>query len=250
MTDDLVPLQVTVVSGAPADYELFRQAASLSKLPIEISEADGTGSASRAIAAGADLVLLDAALGGETIARVASTARAAGRPPFTVLLSTSGGAAPFATDALAAKPSELEEARWFFDRVMRVRLPTRVLVVDDSSTMRSIVRKILTATRFPLEITEVEQGIGALKLARDAEFDIVFLDYNMPGFNGLETIVEFRRAKQRLNFVLMTSVQDEALAARARAQGAAFLKKPFFPSDIDAVLCGYYGLRALNPQRA
>ncbi len=37
---------------------------------------------------------------------------------------------------------------------------------------------------------------------------------------------------------------------RARAQGAAFLKKPFFPADIENALCGLYGLRALNPKRA
>jgi hypothetical protein len=43
----------------------------------------------------------------------------------------------------------------------------------------------------------------------------------------------------------MTSVQDEAVAARARAAGAAaFLRKPFYPADIDAVLQGIYGLRA------
>jgi hypothetical protein len=49
---------------------------------------------------------------------------------------------------------------------------------------------------------------------------------------------------------LITSTQDIAVALRARAQGAAFLKKPFFPADIEAVLCRFYGLRALNPQRA
>ena len=39
------------------------------------------------------------------------------------------------------------------------------------------------------------------------------------------------------------------LADRARALGAAFLKKPFFPADLENVLCGFYALRALNPQR-
>jgi len=72
----------------------------------------------------------------------------------------------------------------------------------------------------------------------------------MPGFSGLETIIEFRRVKRRPIFVLMTSTQNDLVAARARAQGAAFLKKPFFPADIEAVLCSFYGLRALNPQRA
>jgi hypothetical protein len=47
----------------------------------------------------------------------------------------------------------------------------------------------------------------------------------------------------------MTSTPDEAVAEKARAQGAAFLKKPFFPVDLEAVLCSFFGLRALNQQR-
>jgi hypothetical protein len=50
--------------------------------------------------------------------------------------------------------------------------------------------------------------------------------------------------------VLISSTQDEAVAEQARAEGAAFLKKPFFPTDIENALCGFYGLRALNPKRA
>jgi CheY-like chemotaxis protein len=136
------------------------------------------------------------------------------------------------------------------ERMPRVRLPSRVLIVDDSATMRSIVRKILAATRFPLDIVEAAQGMEAIEQAREADFNIVFLDYNMPGFSGLETMAEFRRENRRPTFVLMTSTADDAVALRARAQGAAFLKKPFFPADIEAVLCRFYGLRALNPARA
>jgi hypothetical protein len=40
------------------------------------------------------------------------------------------------------------------------------------------------------------------------------------------------------------------MVEKARGQGAAFLKKPFFPADLETVLCGFYGLRALNPRRA
>ena len=144
----------------------------------------------------------------------------------------------------------LEEARRLVERSMRVRLPSRVLVVDDSSTMRSIVRKILGATRFPFEVSEAAEGGAALKLAGEREFDIVFLDYNMPGFNGLETLAEFKREKRRMTVVVMSSAQDVSLAERVRVQGAAFLKKPFFPADIEAVLTRHYGLTALNPKRA
>ena len=84
---------------------------------------------------------------------------------------------------------------------------------------------------------------------RNGEFDIVFLDYNMPGFSGLETLAEFKREKRRVSVVMITSVDDEALAARVRALGATFLKKPFFAADIENALCSHYGLRALNPSR-
>ena len=70
----------------------------------------------------------------------------------------------------------------------------------------------------------------------------------MPGLDGFEMLVEIKRQHPRLGVMLMTSAQDEALAARARAAGAAaFLKKPFYPADIDAVLLAFYGLRPPAP---
>ena len=250
MTDDLFSLRVLFVSPAPADQELFRRAASASTIPIEVIEADSAASAGPSLVAGLDIAFLDHALGDDAIKKIAAAARAAAKPPFTVLMSGQSAKLPFSTAALAIKPLGMGEARSLVDKAVRVRLPTRVMVVDDSSTMRSIVRKILAATRFPLEVHDVAQGGEALELARQIEFDLIFLDYNMPGFSGLETIGEIRREQRNPAFVLITSLQDEAVATRARALGAVFLKKPFYLADIEAVMCGFYGLRALNPQRA
>jgi CheY-like chemotaxis protein len=250
MTDDLFSLRLLVVSKSQADQDLFRRAASAARIPIEIAEAEDAVSARRLIAAGIDLAFLDTALGDEAIEQLAAAARATAKPPFTVLLCGPDTAAPFPTDALATRPSDPEDAKRLMDGTARVRLTTRVLVLDDSATMRSIVRKILAGTRFPLEVTEAEQGSQAIELARKIDFDIIFLDYNLPGFSGLETMAELKREKRNAIFVLITSTQDNAVGLRARALGAAFLKKPFFPADIEAVLCGFYGLRALNPKRA
>ncbi len=105
--------------------------------------------------------------------------------------------------------------------------------------MRSIVRKILSASRFALEVQEAEEGIAALGLLRTGNFGIVFLDYNMPGLNGFETLSEIKREIPGVAVVMMTSTLDNAIADRAHASGAlAFLKKPFYPKDIDAVLGG------------
>ena len=59
---------------------------------------------------------------------------------------------------------------------------------------------------------------------------------------------KIKQQHPRMEVVMMTSAQDEALAARARGSGAAgFLKKPFYPTDIDAILYAFYRLRPPPP---
>jgi len=76
----------------------------------------------------------------------------------------------------------------------------------------------------------------------------VFLDYNMPGLNGVETLSEIKRQYPQLRVVIMTSTENDVIAERARAAGAAaFLRKPFYPADIDAILHRLFGLQAQRP---
>ena len=125
----------------------------------------------------------------------------------------------------------------------RTKIPTRVLIVDDSGTTRAIVRKILSATRFALDVHEAGEGIAALGEIGSGNFGLVFLDYNMPGLNGVETLSEIKRMAPNVSVVMMTATIDNQIADRAHSSGAlAFLKKPFFPPDIDAVLERHYGL--------
>jgi len=251
MTDDLLSLRVVVVSNAKEDLDLFRQALATLPVPIEVATADDAAAASNELRQGADLLYIDAGLGGADVAQCIAAARAARNRPFSVLLTINETGTPeFPTDALAAKPLRFEDVKRLIDRSIRVRLPCRTLVVDDSATMRSIVRKLLAGTHLPLEVSEADEGFAALKMVREGGIDLVFLDYNMPGFSGLETIAELKREKQRVHVVLMTSVEDNSLPDRAREHGAVFLKKPFYPADIDAALCPFYGLYALNPKRA
>jgi CheY-like chemotaxis protein len=249
MTEELFLLRVLSVFGSQRDHDLFRQAAATSEVPIELAEANGAAAACRLLGGGTDLVFVDSALAGDGIAQMRAAARTAAKPAFSVLLAQTAPGA-FQTDAVAAKPAQIDEAERLLHRAVRVRLPSRVLVVDDSATIRAVVRKVLTATRFPFEITEAQRGVDAIAAAREIAFDIVFLDYNLPGFSSLETMAELRREKRNLSFVLMTSAQDEEIDGRARAEGAAFLRKPFFPADIEAALCSFYGLQGLNPQRS
>jgi DNA-binding NarL/FixJ family response regulator len=63
----------------------------------------------------------------------------------------------------------------------------------------------------------------------------------MPGFNGIETLTEIKRVAPQVNVVIMTSTESLRLAAQAQALGAAgFLRKPFYPTDIDEILDRIY----------
>ena len=250
MSANLLSLRLVVLSHSAEEHELFRQAAASAATPIEMVTVAGAAAA-RGKLAGADLLYLDGELSGDEIKATVAAARAARNPPFTVQLAWKHRTAePFEADAVADKPMRTDEARQLVSRSMRVRLPSWVLVVDDSTTMRGIVRKILANVRFPLQVCEASEGFAAIKMVRDHAIDLVFIDYNMPGFSGLETIAEFKREKRRVHVVLMTSVDDPSLESRACEAGAAFLRKPFYPADIEAALCRFYGLRALNAKRA
>jgi CheY-like chemotaxis protein len=233
-----------------ADCGVLRRGAAQASVPLDFVETDAAGKAVAMLEGGdLDLVLLDSALPPDERARITKAARE--RAAFVILLVGADGAqGADAThgDTMAPKPGDVTAAKTLIDRCVRSRLPCRVLVVDDSPTMRGIVRKILSATRFPLEIAEAGEGESAVQQVRQGEFDVVFLDYNMPGLDGVATLTELKGSKPELEVVIMTSAQEAAVAERAHRAGAtAFLKKPFFPADIDAVLHGLYGFIPLKP---
>ncbi len=194
---------------------------------------------------GIDIVLLDGALADPDRDATIKAARALKPPPFVALCGDAGAVAPGGVDATLPKPGSLEESQALIERCVRTRLPINVLIADDSATMRSIIRKILSASRYTLETAEAAEGLAALKDLSSGKFSLVMLDYNMPGFNGFETLSEIKRVAPDIAVVMMTSTVDEAVATRARAAGAmAFLKKPFYPSDIDSVLDRYFATAA------
>ncbi len=249
MTSDLISLRVLLVFRSAAERDLLRQGAGLASVPVEVMEADGTASAESVLAKGGiDLVLLDAPFSQADKAAISTAARVVAERPFVVVIGRDGDGID--VDGSVSKPATADEAQSTVERCVRTRIPTQVLVVDDSATMRGIVRKILSGSKFPLEVSEADEGTKALQELRNGTFDIVFLDYNMPGLNGFETLSELRREHPHIAAVIMTSTDREDFAQRAQQAGAAaFLKKPFFPADIDAVLYRFYKLEA-PPRKA
>jgi DNA-binding NtrC family response regulator len=244
MAGDILSVRILLVCGSDDDRDVMRRGAAKATLPVDICEAENAGKAIGFIDGGdVDLVFVDAAIPPSDQNRITKAARDAGNDPLVVLMVTGAGGIASVCDATAPKPRNTAEAEMLLERISHARVPCRALVVDDSSTMRSIVKKILMACRFSLELAEADDGVKGIEQVKAGGVDVVFLDYNMPGLNGLATLTELKRAKPQVDVVIMTSAQDQAIADRAlRAGASAFLQKPFYPADIDAVLYARYGM--------
>ena len=249
MSGDLISFRMLYVAAKEPgqklwkpDHDLWRQGAAMASVPIEFYAHDAPAAAQALTKGGIDICVMDAGLPHEEKAVVVKAAQSAQPVPFTIEAASQGASG---NDGLALpRPFDADAARKLVDACVRAKIPNRVLIVDDSSTMRGIVRKILIASRFSLDVHEASEGKAAIDLLRTGNFGMVFLDYNMPGLNGFETLAMIRRDYPAMAVVMITSAVDNAVADRAHSAGAtAFLKKPFYPGDIDEILARHYGLQ-------
>jgi CheY-like chemotaxis protein len=253
MSDDLISMKVLIVSEATSDRDLLRRASAEASVPIDISEldapADSMTTTDLLARQNFDVVFFDSRIAKSARQELLNTIRAAPSRPLAVLIApamlktrevfTDG----LEVDSALAKPIDVQETRDLIACCIRARLPQRVLIVDDSSTVRSVVRKVLLASRCKLEAEEAADGSVAIELAKKQRFDIMFLDCQMPGIDGFATLKVLKLAHPDTKVVMMTGTRDHRIEDRARREGAQdFLFKPFFAKDIDAVLNRLFGL--------
>lgn len=242
MTHDFVSLNMMLIGIAGSELELWRQGAALASIPVNLSAHESAPGIAALAQGDVDICVLDGALPEAVKAAALASTKALRQKPHLFVRVARGVAAPNGMTGALARPVDVADAHRMVELCVRTKLPTRVLVVDDSSTMRGIVRKILSASRFRLDLHDAAEGLEALARLRQESFDLVFLDYNMPGFDGCETLSEIKREAPRVAVVMMTATVENEVADRAAALGAlGFLRKPFYPADIDRLLDRYYG---------
>jgi len=116
----------------------------------------------------------------------------------------------------------------------------RLLLVDDSSTMRRIQRTQLTVLGIS-DIIEAENGEDALnKLAHYMPVDIVLLDWNMPVMDGLVCLESIKKNSQYkgVKVIMCTSESEKSKVIIALKAGADnYIVKPFTPDALKEKLC-------------
>jgi CheY-like chemotaxis protein len=115
---------------------------------------------------------------------------------------------------------------------------TTVLIVDDSKLARIVVGKTVAALQPDWTRIEAGNADEALAIFDTQTVDVVLLDFNMPGRNGLELAEILRDRFPDMPIALATAnVQDEIIA-RARAANATFISKPVNEDGMRGFLSG------------
>jgi two-component system chemotaxis response regulator CheY len=115
---------------------------------------------------------------------------------------------------------------------------SRILVVEDSVSMRSFVRNALESdsrSSAGLEVVEASSGFEALRLLPRGPYDLVITDINMPDINGLELISFIRKSElhKKTPVLIISTQSSERDRARGLSLGAnGYLLKPFTPEAL------------------
>jgi len=115
----------------------------------------------------------------------------------------------------------------------------KILVVDDFSTMRRIVRNLLKELGFA-NVHEAEDGVDALnKLRTEGNFEFVVSDWNMPNMTGIELLRTIRgdAALKHLPVLMVTAeAKRENIIEAAQAGASGYVVKPFTAATLDEKL--------------
>src|SRR5688572_21375794 len=127
--------------------------------------------------------------------------------------------------AAAVTPSAAVETRSATDR-------TRILVVDDESSIRDLLSKTLTMDGY-YDVDTATDGRSALERFHSHHYDLLIVDLKMPGMDGLSVIREAKRITPALPVIVVTGYSTEAAAIQAANLGVAgYLTKPFRITEV------------------
>ena len=107
----------------------------------------------------------------------------------------------------------------------------QILWVDDEIEL--LKPHILFLERKNYKVTSCTNGTDAIDMVDNENFDIVFLDENMPGLSGLDTLTEIKQKQANLPIVMITKSEEEYIIEEAIGSKIAdYLIKPVNPSQI------------------
>lgn len=122
----------------------------------------------------------------------------------------------------------------------------KLMIVDDSSTMRKIIMRVLRQADIACEsILEASNGVEALQvLTSNPDIQLILSDVNMPEMNGIDLVKNVREKHdaKKVPIIMITTEGGEAMRNKAMENGAnGYVSKPFTPETIRSALEPFVG---------
>ena len=111
-----------------------------------------------------------------------------------------------------------------------------VLIVDDSRVSRMMIRAIIGDTHPDWRVTEAGSGDEVLSRQGDNDFDLVILDYNMGGMDGVTLGDKLKVLHPAARIFLLTANIQDSVQRRAQQSGLQFVRKPITEDRIRGIL--------------
>ena len=114
---------------------------------------------------------------------------------------------------------------------------SRILVVDDASFMRSVLKDIIKSNGLASEIFEAGDGIEGVKAYQKIKPDLVTMDVNMPRADGIQALRAILKIDPQAKVIMITSVEEKHIVQDAIKLGARdYVVKPFDRSNVPLVI--------------
>lgn len=116
----------------------------------------------------------------------------------------------------------------------RTKTKKKVIVVDDVDFVRDSLKRILSENGCEV-IGEATEGGGLLNMLKNKRPDLIILDINMPGMDGITTLQSVMKDYPNIKVIMCSAVKDKEIIDSTMALGAfGYITKPFLPDKIIA----------------
>ena len=120
---------------------------------------------------------------------------------------------------------------------MATGIAQKILIVDDASFMRNVLKDIIKTNGLASEIFEAGDGIEGVKAYQKIKPDLVTMDVNMPRADGIQALRAILKINPTAKVVMITSVEEKHTVQDAMRIGARdYVVKPFDRSNVPLVL--------------
>jgi len=120
---------------------------------------------------------------------------------------------------------------------MAFGIAKKILIVDDASFMRTVLKDIIKSNGLASEVYEAADGVEGVKSYQKIQPDLVTMDVNMPRADGIQALRAILKINPNAKVVMVTAIEEKHVVQDAMNLGARdYVVKPFDRSNVPLVL--------------